>query len=519
MNNREDTSNGGKSEKNDASGGKYEDNNLGKKCGWESGPEAAHHAHFLRAVLDLLVEKAVFQGTDRSSKVVEWVEPSELQQRLQLDLGDDGVTQGDLLRHLDQVVRYSVKTGHPYFINQLFSSLDVYGLVGQWVTDALNPSVYTYEVSPVFTLMEIKVLSAMADLVGYKEHDGLFCPGGSISNMYGMLLARYHHCPDVKKRGLHGLGHQLVVLTSADSHYSLLKSAMTLGLGADNLLPVDVDEAGRMDVGHLRQRIKSAREEGAVPFMVCATAGTTVLGAYDPLDAVAEVCGDESLWLHVDAAWGGGALLSSRHKHKLLGIHRADSVTWNPHKLLASPQQCSVFLTSHPGLLDACNSASANYLFQKDKFYDTSYDVGDKHLQCGRRVDVLKFWTMWKAKGTTGLEKHVERVFEMSQLFADKIRFREGFKLLLEPECTNVCFWYEPPSLRTKRAHPEYNKLLNAVAPKIKERMVKTGSMMITYQPLRGQPNFFRLVLQNSQVNEHDINYFIAQIEHLGRDL
>ncbi|XP_069194141.1 cysteine sulfinic acid decarboxylase-like [Procambarus clarkii] len=377
------------------------------------------------------------------------------------------------------------------------------------------PNIYCYCHTLFSTL---QVLSAMAGHVGYKEHDGLFAPGGSMSNMYGMLLARYHRFPEVKQRGTSSLG-LLVAFTSIDAHYSLVKSAMTLGLGADNLVLVDVDHAGRMSVQHLKECITKARKEGATPFMVCATAGTTVLGAYDPVDAVADVCQAEGIWLHVDAAWGGGALLSPRHSHKLKGIHRADSVTWNPHKLLACPQQCSVFLTRHVGLLKDCNSASAAYLFQKDKFYDTTYDTGDKHLQCGRRADVLKFWTMWKAKGTKGLEQHIDQLFEMSQLFADKIRTRQGFRLVMEPECTNVCFWYEPTSLRGKRRHPQYKQLLNAVAPRIKERMVKSGSMMVTYQPLRERPNFFRLVLQNSQVDQSDVDYFVHQFEELGKDL
>ncbi|XP_042204452.1 cysteine sulfinic acid decarboxylase-like [Homarus americanus] len=495
-----------------------ETNGLGGLCGWESGPDPAHHAHFLRSALELLVDKAVLQSTDRNSRVVEWVQPDDLKKRLHLTLEDDPVTQGDLLKYLDEVIRYSVKTGHPYFINQLFSSLDVYGLVGQWVTDALNPSVYTYEVAPVFTLMEFEVLSEMAKHVGYEEHDGLFSPGGSISNMYGMLLARYYRFPEIKKQGITGLG-RLVAFTSIDAHYSVVKSAITLGLGSDNLILVNVDENGRMDVNHLKECITKAREEGGVPFIVCATAGTTVLGAYDPIERVSQVCQIEGLWLHVDAAWGGGALLSPLHKHKLRGIHRADSITWNPHKLLASPQQCSVFLTRHVGLLKDCNSASAAYLFQRDKFYDTSYDTGDKHLQCGRRADVLKFWTMWKAKGTKGLTKHIEKLFTMSKLFADKIRSRDGFTLLLEPECTNVCFWYAPPSLRGHEDNPDYTTRLHAVAPRIKERMVKEGTMMITYQPLRERHNFFRLVLQNSQVNEDDIDYFVRQIEIHGSDL
>ncbi|ROT65088.1 Cysteine sulfinic acid decarboxylase [Penaeus vannamei] len=477
-----------------------DENGLGAPCDWRSGPDIRHHSVFLKETLQLLVENAVFQATDRNNKVVEWVEPEDLKKQLDLRLGDEGITHATLLRYLRGVIRYSVKTGHPYFINQLFSSLDVYGLVGQWVTDALNPSVYTYEVAPVFTIMENEVLANMASIVGYSQHDGLFAPGGSMANMYGMLLARHRRFPEVKRSGVGGLG-RLVAFTSVDAHYSNTKSAMTLGLGSDNLVLVNVDEEGRMDVDHLKECIARTKQDGAIPFLVTATAGRhNRPRAYDPLDAIAD--GQRR-----DVATPTPGEDPSVPQAKATNIHRSDSVTWNPHKLLAAPQQCSVFLTRHLGLLTQCNSASAPYLFQKDKFYDTKYDVGDKHLQCGRRAD-----------GTKGLERHIDHLFEMTKFFTDTIRDREGFRLVLEPQCTNVCFWYERLAAG-KRAHEQYPQLLNSVAPRIKERMVKTGTMMITYQPLHSRPNFFRLVLQNSQVNAEDMKYFANQFEVLGRDL
>lgn len=101
---------------------------------------------------------------------------------------------------------------------------------------------------------------------------------------------------------------------------------------------------------------------------------------------------------------------------------RADSVTWNPHKLLTAPQQCSTLLLRHEGILSGAHSANAAYLFQKDKFYDTKYDTGDKHVQCGRRADVLKFWFMWKAKGTSGFEKHIDKVI-LAKMFCNELIF------------------------------------------------------------------------------------------------
>lgn len=204
----------------------------------------------------------------------------------------------------------------------------------------------------------------------------------------------------------------------------------------------------------------------------------------------------------------------------LFFIFRADSVTWNPHKLLTAPQQCSTFLLRHEGILSEVHSANAAYLFQKDKFYDTRFDTGDKHIQCGRRADVLKFWFMWKAKGSQGFEQHIDKVFDNARYFANTIKQRTGFRMALEePECTNVCFWYIPPSLRNADSSPDFHERLHRVAPKIKERMMKEGCMMVTYQAQKGLPNFFRIVFQSSGLDRSDMVHFIEEIERLGHDL
>ncbi|KAF7417691.1 hypothetical protein HZH68_000344 [Vespula germanica] len=486
---------------------------------YESLSNRILHEKFLRDLIDILLDKAVFEGTSRKEKVVEWVEPKKLPFLIDLTLPMNGVSHEELLSLARNIIKYSVKTGHPHFVNQLFSSVDPYGLVGQWLTDALNPSVYTYEVSPVFSLMENEVLKEMREIIGWENGrgDGIFCPGGSLANGYAINLARHYKFPEFKEIGLSQTP-RLVIFTSEDAHYSMKKLAAFLGIGASNVCCVKVDERGKMCIQDLELQIEEALRQKAVPLMISATAGTTVLGAFDPLEDISAICTKYNIWFHVDAAWGGGVLMSRKYRFLLNGIELADSITWNPHKLLAAPQQCSTLLIQHEGLLESAHASKASYLFQPDKFYDTSYDSGDKHIQCGRRADVLKFWFMWKAKGTNGFEKHVDRVFELSRYFTDYIRQRKGWKLILEPECTNVCFWYTPP-LKRHLKDEELSNLLHKIAPIIKERMVRKGSMLITYQSLHNLPNFFRLVLQNSGLTEADMRFFVNEIESLSSDL
>lgn len=163
-------------------------------------PNKNEHETFIRNSVEELLNLAIFQATDRQNKVLEWRNPEDLQNIFDMKLKDTPDSDEVLLNLIRDTIKYSVKTGHPYFVNQLFSGVDPYGLVGQWLTDALNPSVYTYEVSPVFTLMEEVVLKEMRKIVGFPngDGDGIFCPGGSMANGYAISCARYHFMPDVK---------------------------------------------------------------------------------------------------------------------------------------------------------------------------------------------------------------------------------------------------------------------------------------------------------------------------------
>lgn len=171
-----------------------------KEATFESIAKKDHHEKFLKDALEILLKDAVFGASSRDAKVLEWTNPEDMQRMFDFGLKKTGATHEELLKLMKSTIQHSVKTAHPYFVNQLFSSLDPYGLVGQWLTDALNPSVYTYEVSPVFSLMEEVVLQEMRAIVGFPngDGDGIFCPGGSMANGYAISCARYKFMPDIK---------------------------------------------------------------------------------------------------------------------------------------------------------------------------------------------------------------------------------------------------------------------------------------------------------------------------------
>nr|XP_035944537.1 cysteine sulfinic acid decarboxylase isoform X2 [Halichoerus grypus] len=469
----------------------------------------------LRDVFGIVVDEVIRKGTSASEKVCEWKEPEELKQLLDLELRSQGEASEQILARCREVIRYSVKT------------------CGSWavaggVSGVVRLSVCSCTLSSLPPrLLQVTRTSSTSSSQGWIPMlwQGALSlrastpASGSISNMYAVNLARYQRYPDCKQRGLRALP-PLALFTSKECHYSIKKGAAFLGLGTNSVRVVKTDERGKMVPEDLERQISLAEAEGAVPFLVSATSGTTVLGAFDPLDAIADVCQRHGLWLHVDAAWGGSVLLSQTHRHLLDGIQRADSVAWNPHKLLTAGLQCSaLLLRDTSNLLRRCHGSQASYLFQQDKFYDVALDTGDKVVQCGRRVDCLKLWLMWKAQGGQGLERRIDQAFALAWYLVEELKKREGFELVMEPEFVNVCFWFVPPSLRGKQDSPDYSERLAKVAPVLKERMVKEGSMMIGYQPHGTRGNFFRMVVANPALTRADMDFLLNELERLGRDL
>lgn len=213
-------------------------------------------------------------------------------------------------------------------------------------------------------------------------------------------------------------------------------------------------------------------------------------------------------------------MFSRRFKYRLTGIHRANSIAWNPHKSLGVPLQCSMFLTKERGLLHECNSAAATYLFQEDRFYDTSYDTGDKSIQCGRKVDVFKFWLMLKARGISGFEILIDNTVDKASYLTQQISKRQGFRLVNKnPQFTNVCFWYIPKSMRMKTENTNWWDDLSKIVPIIKRNMVIEGLIMVGYAPLPTKHigNFFRMTLTCfPPTTEVNLDHLLDEIERIG---
>lgn len=452
---------------------------------------------------------------------------------------DEIASQLTAANSLDEVIAFvldaSVATNHPRFFNQNFAGPDPVAIAGDWLTAVLNTNMATYEMAPVLTVMEYEMLGLLARKVGWQLDDGhaapprglrpgVFLPGGSMAILHAMTVARHRAQPEIDDHGLGSLylgGHldrPLCLFTSAQSHYSLAKSAMTLGLGRRHVHAVGVDQHGRMRPDALRGAIEAALGRGERPFFVNATAGTTVAGAFDPIDEIADVGQRHGLWLHVDGCFGGSALMSPTHRSLLAGVERADSLSWNPHKMLGMTQQCSVLLLREPKRLREVFAGTADYLFQEEKPH-AELDGGDLALSCARRADVLKLWLSHAVHGAAGFGARIDRAYDRARELEARVVDDPRFALAVPANPFNVCFWWIPPQLRPfdlDAATPGALDRIASATRAIKREIGRRGEVMVGYAPLPGRPPFFRMLFMNPDVASEDIEVLLTEIDMAG---
>jgi sulfinoalanine decarboxylase/sulfinoalanine decarboxylase/aspartate 1-decarboxylase len=304
-----------------------------------------------------------------------------------------------------------------------------------------------------------------------------------------MVMARDKAAAQVRQEGMQ---QKMIVYTSKESHYSVPKNAAFCGIGRENVRYVPTDEEGRFDVAHLENMIEQDISEGSLPIMVNLTAGTTVLGAFDPIIFTSAICKKHKMWLHVDGAYCGSVLFSEKYKHLIDGVDLVDSFSVNAHKMIGTPLSCSIIVVKDKKYLYDSFSNDASYLYQTDH---DGFNLGKTSLQCGRRNDALKFWTLWKSVGTSGLEKIVDHQFALADTARNYVRNNKDYRLYSFDDTISICFNYKGiPARDICTLLYEHSELL-----------VGYGSF--------NDDEFIRLVTINAQNDHQDILNFFKTLE------
>ncbi len=430
------------------------------------------------------------QQEEKDHPVTESIDPEDLLKQLDLSLADEPMADDVFNANLKKLILKTPKTASNRFYNQLFAGRKSRAILGELLAVVLNNSMYTYKVGGPQVCVEKEVIKQICSKIGYgKDSGGTFPTGGSMANFMGLMMARDKFDSSIREKGVQ---QTLIAYSSSESHYSIAKNASFSGIGRNNVRYIAADSEGRMRADALETQIKADIGNGLSPFFVNATAGTTVLGTYDPIVELSEVCQRYNIWLHIDAALGGAVMFSEQYQYLLAGSEYSDSLAFNAHKMLGVPLSCSMILVRDKKYLYQSFSNDADYLYQG---HNDDYNLGKMSIQCGRRNDALKFWTLWKSVGSKGLAEIVDYQYQLSKVAHDYIEQHPDYTVYSQNPSVTICFNY-------KNIDPKW--LCTA--------LYEQQKIMVGYGA-QGDTTFIRSVAVNTSNKEADVLEFFTVLE------
>lgn len=398
-------------------------------------------------------------------------------------------------------------------------------IAAEAIISTFNQSMDSWDQSPVATEIEVEVIKALCKLYGYGNSDddsnssskeaplpdGVFTSGGSQSNQTAIILARDWFCKeklhyDVKKYGLDEKCSKLRMYTSEISHFSMEKSAHILGLGYKSVVKVPVDKNKKMDIPTLRKLIDQDKNAGNIPFLIIATVGTTDFGSIDPLKELAQLADQEGMWLHADAAYGSGVIMSQKYKSRVAGLELCDSITVDFHKMFVMPISCSAVLVKDGSNFDAL-TIHADYLNREEDEEDGYTNLVDKSLQTTRRFDALKVWTSFQMRGQDGWNQIINTSMENAAYLYEKLCKDDDFTVICKPEISSVVFRYSNAKKGSSEELDELNK-------KIRRQLIHKHGIVIG-QTISDERVCLKFTLLNPLITHQKLDDLISLIKEL----
>jgi L-2,4-diaminobutyrate decarboxylase len=398
----------------------------------------------------------------------------------------------------------------PRYLAHLNCPVVIPALVAEVLVSSVNSSLDTWDQSAGGTHIERRLIDWAAGRLGFGPGaDGVFTSGGTQSNLQALLIARGQAYLAGDADIAESLAHTAArfrIFASRDSHFSVQKSANILGLGPDAVITIPTDSRRQMNPWALDQAICAARHDGMIPMAVVATAGTTDFGSIDPLDRIADVCAQHEIWMHVDAAYGGGLLVSTRRRHLLSGVERANSVTIDFHKTFFQPVSSSAVIvrdgddlrhvTYHADYLNPRSSAQPNQV--------------DKSLQTTRRFDALKLWLTLRTMGADAIGDYVDDVIDLAQASYNVLRDDPQFEVITAPALSTLVFRFRPAGMSEDDA--------DQINPSIRRMIAGSGSAVIAGTKVGGR-DWLKLTMLNPDTRLSDIRAVLDLVGRFGHEL
>ena len=471
-----------------------------------------------------LLTKYMSDAESSQGDVLPWRPPAEL-----VELGhqvlDESVTASSLdpesaekrfTKIVEVMLTHSHRLHDPRYIGHQVPAPVPLGGLFDAVGSVTNQVMAVYEMGPWATAVERVMVETLGREIGWTpgEFTGVVTHGGSLANLTALLTARNIRLPDVWNRGLANPKQgEPVIVAQADSHYSIARAAGVMGLGVKNVIPVPLDERRRMDPVELESILERLETEGRPVIAVVAGACATPIGAFDPLREIGKICRSREIWLHVDAAHGGAALLSPKYRPLLDGIDQADSVVWDAHKMLFTPGLCAFVFYKDKRHADRTFHQEAPYLFDPTAPELAVYDSGVRTLECTKRAAAFGIWGLWAMFGRQLFVDLVETTFSMGTVFHEKLDAAEDFVPLHRPQCNIVAFRHVPEALRNAPSD-----VLGRFQFELRRNLIESGEFYIVSTALDGV-GALRATVMNPLTQPEHIDALLDALRRHGREL
>ena len=374
--------------------------------------------------------------------------PGEIRARIPAVPPDQPEPWDDVLRDLDSIVTPGLTHwSHPMFFGYFPCNGELSSVLGDYVSTGLGALGLAWQSSPALTEIEEMATDWLRQMVGLSDQwSGVIQDTASTTSLVALLCAREKTSDfSLTRRGLHGEPAPLIVYTSAQSHSSIEKAALLAGFGRENLRLVAHDAEFAMRPDALEEAVSADLAAGRKPCAIVATTGTTTTTAVDPIEAIARVAAKHGIWLHVDAAMAGSAMILPECRPLWHGIEGADSIVINPHKWLGAAFDCTVYFVRRPADLIRVMSTHPSYLqTSADRMVKNFRDWG---LPLGRRFRALKLWFLIREQGVSGLQARLRRDLDNARWLADQVRRTAPWHVLNQVVLQTVCVRHEPPGL------------------------------------------------------------------------
>ncbi|MEM7248634.1 MAG: aminotransferase class I/II-fold pyridoxal phosphate-dependent enzyme [Acidobacteriota bacterium] len=416
-----------------------------------------------------------------------------------------GEPQGDLVDELLEVVRRSNHLHHPGFVGHQISVPLPGGALVEMALALLNNGMAIYEMGPLHAVLERHVVRFLADRLGFPaEADGVLTHGGSLGNLTALLAARQARSEhDVWTEGQ---SMPLAVLVSEQAHYSIRRSVQCMGWGAEGAVPVATDDRFRLRPDALPAALDQARRAGRHVVAVVASSCSTATGSFDPLPAIADFCESEGLWLHVDGAHGASLALSRRHRDRLDGIDRADSVTWDLHKMMGLPALSTAVLYRDGRRAREAFAQEASYLFDREAPGGDWFDIGPRTFECTKRGMGVTAYLLLRTLGTEAFGEQVDRLLDRARELAELLDAQDDFEIATEPEANILCFRHLAADVADLDDHQD----------RIRSEVLSGAEFYLVRTELLGK-TWLRTTLMNPMTTRDDLLRLVAEIRRASQ--